>query len=299
MAYKFIKDTMKPTDSFYRQKATYPMKPEYITIHNTANDATARNEIAFMKRNPAYGYYISFHVAVDDKEVIQGVEFDRNTWACGDGVNGTGNRKSVSIEICYSKSGGERYRKAEENAIEYTAKLLVQLGLTPDRVRYHKEWSGKNCPHRILDEGRGASFKKAIADEYNRITKKPAPKPKTPKRDEIYRVFDSKGKQVGAYTDSKKAFEHGDKINGIVRHYVDGKLNATKSYATKPYSKPKADIRVVTADSLNVRSGAGLQYKIVDTVKKGDAFTVVKELPNGWVQLKSGGFVNGKYLKKT
>lgn len=298
MAYKFIKDTMKPTDSHYSQKASYAMTPQYITIHNTANDSSARNEIAYMKRNPLFNYNISFHVAIDDKEVIQGIEFDRNTWACGDGLYGTGNRKSVSIEICYSKSGGQRYKDAEKNTIEYTAKLLVQLGLTPDRVRYHYDWSKKHCPHRILSEGRGASFKKAIADEYNRITKKPAPKPTAPKN-ELYRVFDSKGKQVGAYTNSKNAFEHGDKINGIVRHYINGKLHATKSYATKSYSKPKADIRVVTASSLNVRSGAGVQYKIVDTVKKGEAFTVVKELPNGWVQFKSGGWVNGKYLKKT
>lgn len=298
MAYTFIKDTMKPTDSHYSQKATYAMKPEYITIHNTANDSSARNEIAYMKRNPLFNYNISFHVAIDDKEVIQGVEFDRNTWACGDGLYGTGNRKSVSIEICYSKSGGERYRKAEQNAIEYTAKLLVQLGLTPDRVRYHYDWSNKHCPHRVLDEGRGASFKKAIADEYNRITKKPAPKP-TATKNELYRVFDKDNKQVGSYADSSNAHRHGKEVKGIVRHYVNGKLKATKNYATKPYSKPKADIRVVTVDSLNVRSGAGVQYKIVDTVKKGEAFTVVKELPNGWVQLKSGGWVNGKYLKKT
>lgn len=295
MAYTFKKDTMKAGDSFYSQKATYSMKPEYITIHNTANDSSARNEIAYMKRNPLFNYYISFHVAIDDKEVIQGVEFNRNTWACGDGTYGTGNRKSVSIEICYSKSGGAKYKKAEQNAIEYTAKLLVQLGLKPDRVRFHYDWSKKNCPHRILNEGRGTAFKQAIAKEYQKLTQptsKPTPAPITPSTGNLYRVYDASDKQVGAYSVSANAHQHAERISGLVRHYKAGKLHATKDYR-------EGDLRVVTASALNVRSGPGVNYRIIDTVKKGEAFTVIKEHSNGWVQFKSGGWVNGKYLKKT
>jgi len=36
--------------------------------------------------------------------------------------------KSIGIEICYSKSGGVRYGVAEENAVQYIAKLLKQYG---------------------------------------------------------------------------------------------------------------------------------------------------------------------------
>ncbi len=45
------------------------MTPEYITIHNTANDASAANEISYMTGNSES---TSYHFAVDDKEVIQG-----------------------------------------------------------------------------------------------------------------------------------------------------------------------------------------------------------------------------------
>lgn len=38
----------------------------------------------------------SFHFAVDDKEVRQGIPTDRNAWHTGDGKNGTGNR-SLSV----------------------------------------------------------------------------------------------------------------------------------------------------------------------------------------------------------
>ena len=79
-----------------------------------------------------------------------------------DGVNGTGNRKSIGIEICYSKSGGQKYIDAEANAVEYIAHVLNQNGWGIDRVKWHRDWSGKKCPHRIIDEGRTQSVKDRI-----------------------------------------------------------------------------------------------------------------------------------------
>lgn len=145
--------------SKYKLKCPYIMKPKTITIHNTYNDAPAENEVSFMISNNSA---TSFHIAVDDKKAIQGIPLNRNAWAAGDG-NGPGNRSSIHVEICYSKSGGERYKKAEENAIQLVAQMLKERGWGVDRVRYHRDWSGKNCPHRILDEGRGQSVKNRIA----------------------------------------------------------------------------------------------------------------------------------------
>lgn len=95
------------------------MKAEYITIHNTANDASAANEISYMKNNSSS---TSFHFAVDDKQVIQGIPTNRNAWHTGDGTNGTGNRKSIGVEICYSKSGGYDIRQRKS--------LLLSLWLS-------------------------------------------------------------------------------------------------------------------------------------------------------------------------
>ena len=77
----------------------------------------------------------SYHIAVDDKEAIQGIPFTRNAWHAGDGASGTGNRKSLSIEICYSKSGGSRYTAAEENAVYVAARLLHKYNLPIDRLK--------------------------------------------------------------------------------------------------------------------------------------------------------------------
>ena len=107
--------------SKYNIKCPYEMTPEFIVVHNTANDASAKNEISYMKSN---NNKVSFHYAVDDVEIVQGITEDRNAWHAGDGGNGQGNRKGIAIEICYSKSGGEKFDKAEKNAAEFIASKL-------------------------------------------------------------------------------------------------------------------------------------------------------------------------------
>jgi len=216
MSYKIVQSWL-PT-SKYPIKAPYALKPEFITIHNTANDAAAQGEANYMKSN---NNQVSYHVAIDDKEAVEIIPFNRSAWHAGDG-NGQGNRASIGIEICYSKSGGARYKAAEANAIEYAAQALIQLGLEPNDVKFHQEWSGKNCPHRILDEGRGDAFKAAIAKRYNEIKKgdkapvkaevkpKPKPAPAKPAADDMYRVKID-GKQVGAYGSDKNVLEQVEK----------------------------------------------------------------------------------------
>ena len=133
----------------YNIKCPYSMKAESITVHNTWNDASADNEVKYMIGN---NNKVSFHIAIDDKEAVQGIPFDRNAWHAGDG-NGKGNRSSIGVEICHSKSGGERFAKAERNAAELIASMLKERGWGIDRVKKHQDWSGKYCPHRTLDLG--------------------------------------------------------------------------------------------------------------------------------------------------
>ena len=101
------------------------MNPTHVVVHNTANDAPAANEIKYMQSN---NNQVSFHFAVDDKEIIQGLPLDRNAWACGDGVNGEGNRKGIQVEICYSKSGGVRKCGEKRSKINRYAPKGTQLG---------------------------------------------------------------------------------------------------------------------------------------------------------------------------
>lgn len=130
-------------------KATYPMTPHYITVHNTANNASAMAEISYMLSN---SNYCSYHFAVDDYRAVQGLPLDRNGWHAGDG-QGQGNRNSIGIEICYSTGDINQFLKAERNGAKLVAQLLKAYGWGIDRVRKHQDWSGKYCPHKTLDLG--------------------------------------------------------------------------------------------------------------------------------------------------
>ena len=109
----------------YSLKCPYKMNPTRIVVHNTANDASAKSEIEYMQSN---NKQTSFHYAVDDKDVIQGIPLNRNTWHAGDGRNGKGNREGISIEICYSRSGGSRFILAEKRAAKLIADILDEKG---------------------------------------------------------------------------------------------------------------------------------------------------------------------------
>lgn len=135
--------------SKYSIKCPYSMTPTRIVVHNTANDASANNEISYMRTN---NNETSFHFAIDDKEVVQGIPLNRNAWHSGDG-HGKGNMQGIAIEICYSKSGGDRFIKAEKNAAKFIAQLLKERGWGIDKVTKHQDYSGKYCPHRTLDMG--------------------------------------------------------------------------------------------------------------------------------------------------
>lgn len=186
----------------YGVKCPHSMKAEGITVHNTANNAPAKNEITYMKNN---NNQVSFHYAIDDVEIVQGISEDRNAWHAGDG-NGTGNRKTIGIEICYSTGDKAKFEKSQENAAEFVAYKLKEYGWSVDKVYTHKHWSGKHCPHRTLDEYGWDYFinlvKKYMGEEV--VTTK-----------EMYRVrkawADSKS-QIGAYTileNAKKACKEG------------------------------------------------------------------------------------------
>lgn len=153
--------------SKYSIKCPYTMTPKGICVHNSANDASAKNEVAYMVRND---YKISFHYAIDDKEVVQGIPENRNAYHAGDGSTGKGNREYIGVEICYSKSGGSKFVAAEKNAAKFIASKLKEKGWDISHVKKHQDFSGKYCPHRTLDMGwqRFLNMVKAELDALNK-----------------------------------------------------------------------------------------------------------------------------------
>ena len=130
-------------------KFPYAMTPTRIVVHNTASDASADSEIKYMNSNDKE---VSYHFAIDEKEVVQGLPLNVNSWNAGDG-HGKGNREGIAIEICRSKSGGTRFIEAEKLAAKFIAQLLKERNWGIDKVTKHQDYNGKYCPHRTLDMG--------------------------------------------------------------------------------------------------------------------------------------------------
>ncbi|OOR08285.1 N-acetylmuramoyl-L-alanine amidase [Bacillus cereus] len=298
--------------SKYGTKCPYTMNPEFITVHNTYNDATAENEVSYMIRNDNQ---VSFHVAVDDKEAVQGLPLERNAWACGDG-NGSGNRKSISVEICYSLSGGDRYYKAEDNATIVVAQLMKQYNIPISKVRTHQSWSGKYCPHRMLAEGRWNSFIERVQDAYNgggnNVTPTPIP-PSTSGTGIAYiegnginlRKGPGTGYGVIRQLGKGESYEVWGQSNGWLNLGGDQWIYNDPSYirytgGNVPVpSKPSNDgvgVVTITADVLRVRTGPGTSYGIVKNVHQGEKYQTWG-CKDGWYNVGGDQWVSGEYVK--
>ena len=336
MAYTFKKDLVP--SSKYSLKCPYSMTPEYITVHNTSNSASALNEISYMKNN---NNATSYHVCIDEQYVIQAIPFNRNAWHAGDGANGTGNRKSIGIEIARSTSTDTTlFQRAEENAAKYIATLLKQYGWTTAKVKRHKDWSGKNCPHKTMEKGweRFIEMIQKELDILNGKTTITTTKPTTstttsfkvgnynanvkttealnirakrnPSATKVGTIPQGTVVKVGyiMYQDNSVA-KKGSLWGSVYTSYGDGfvcmdyvtpttsGVTTTKTTTTSTSKKVNYKVKI-TATSLNIRKGAGTNYGINGSVKKGQVFTIVEE-KDGWGKLKSGaGWIKLEYTKK-
>ncbi|TYV04788.1 N-acetylmuramoyl-L-alanine amidase [Listeria monocytogenes] len=292
------------SSSKYGIKAPNAMKPKKVTIHNTYNDASSQKETDYCKNN---NNEVSFHVAVDDKEAIQVIPFNRNAWHAGDGGNGYGNRNTIGVETCYSKSGGAKYKAAEKNTIKYVAGLCVQQDIiaSKDTIKKHQDWSGKYCPHRILDEKRWQVVQQAIIDEYNRITSKSTVN-KTGKQ-WVY-AHNALSARVSADWNSKVAFAaykfQALQVNWDVEKdgFYEVILNGKKGYMKAAYfttTKPFTTMK--TKDVTHFRVSPNWESKTAYTLKKGEEISVSKgKEANGFIDCYyrgKKGYIKKSYLK--
>lgn len=225
------------------------MKPLYITVHNTANTAKGANaasHAAFVKRSSTG---VSWHYTVDDSVIYQHLPLNENGWHAGDG-RGTGNMKSIGIEICENADGN--FEKAVENAQWLIRQLMTEQGIPLANVVPHKRWSGKQCPRKLLN--RWDSFKAGIATAHTgkKATAKPTkatpvkntsskPKKSTSKKSfnlpsGIIKVTKplTKGAGVKALQEALAAVyyypDKGAKNNGIDGYYGPKTANAVKRF---------------------------------------------------------------------
>ena len=156
MAYKYVVNHIPKTLNGVknRKRPANAMNWEYITVHNTGNPkSNAYGERGWLTNKYNLSSSTSYHLVVDENTAIECIPLWENAWHAGDGVEGTGNRKSVGIEVCESGDlqktiANVQYliayminEKSKRDGKYYTAKQLV---------RKHQDWSNKYCPRLLI-----------------------------------------------------------------------------------------------------------------------------------------------------
>lgn len=296
---------------------------KWIVIHETGNSskgADAKNHSTYLKNlAKANTTYVSWHYTVDDHEIYHHIPDNEIAYHASDGrVEGGGNMASIGIEICVNSDGN--FDKARDNAAWLTAKLLKENNLTISAVKQHHDFApdGKNCPQTIRDKGLWNNFLQAVQKYYGATNSSSSSATNT-----VVPVF--KVGQVVQFNGTKH-YKSSDAIQGYI--CKPGKVKVNNVYRVGKSRHPYMVIAVsgggstaygwvdatdlqeiatttfqpytvkITANVLNVRSGPGINYKVVTSIKKNEVYTIV-EKKNGWGKLKSGaGWISLKYTKK-
>lgn len=127
--------------------------PKYVVIHETGNTSNGANATAhFNYWNTNSSAQASTHFVVDDHTIMQMLELNERAWHVGDnkGYSTITNDNTIGIEICINADGN--YMTARSNAIELTAYLLKKFGFGIDRLKRHKDASGKQCPEHMVND---------------------------------------------------------------------------------------------------------------------------------------------------
>ena len=297
---------------------------KWVVIHETGNrskGADAKNHSIYLKNvAAANNTYVSWHYTVDDECAYHHIPDDEIAYHSSDGSKeGGGNMAGIAIEICVNSDGD--FAKARDNAAWLTAKLLKEHGLPLSAVKQHYDFAPnkKNCPETMRNQGLWNNFLAMVEKYYKGTTASTTPVPSTVTDFRVGDIVEFTGTKHYVYADAPandgKTCRPGKAkvtqvhrvgkskhpymvvaVNGggsTVYGWVDADdLKELAKETMKPYTAK------ITANVLNVRAGAGTNYNVTTTVKKGEIYTIVEE-KNGWGRLKSGaGWISLKYIKE-
>ncbi len=133
---------------------------EYITVHETANvnrGANAKNHAKYLK---TINGQTSWHYTVDDKAIYRHIPDCEKSYHTSDK---DANERSIAVEICVNSDGD--FEKACDLAAELIRGLLREHGIPIRNIKRHYDWTGKDCPSRLMKNGWEAFLKKCEIEE--------------------------------------------------------------------------------------------------------------------------------------
>ena len=130
-----------------RRKAGTSAAPDYIVIHNTGSNASAKNNCIYFNREGAKTNASADYFVDKDGTVWQYNKWQyAYSWHCGDGHGAYGitNSNSIGIEVV---SADDKFTDAQVAALrKLVKKLMKKCGIKSDHVVRHWDASRKSCP---------------------------------------------------------------------------------------------------------------------------------------------------------
>ena len=120
----------------------------YITVHDTANYKAGANASAHAKYLQGLNERTSWHYTVDDNSIYRHLPDNEKSYHTS---NIEANESSIAIELCVNSDGD--FEKTKENAIFLIRLLAKKYNIPAKNIITHKDWTGKNCPARLIKEG--------------------------------------------------------------------------------------------------------------------------------------------------
>ena len=263
---------------------------------------------------------------------VQTMPWDFKPWGCGSGSKGSCNNGWIQFEICEDGLNDKAYfDKVYKEACEITAYLCKMYNIDPKgtvkvngveipTILCHADsyvlkmgsnhgdvnhWFPKFGKSMETAREDVAELLAAAAPAVTPAPATPAPAPAPAK--EIYRVrksWEDAKSQIGAYSvleNAKKACDTAGSAYSVYdstgkKVYPESKIEPVKP--AEPVKSKCPYLVRITADVLNVRIGAGMNYKARTQIRKNEIYTIAEE-KDGWGKLKSGaGWICLDYVKE-
>ncbi|MCD4827589.1 MAG: Ig-like domain-containing protein [Acholeplasmataceae bacterium] len=155
-----------------------PYNVYWVVVHDTANTSTGAG--ALSHANYLWNAYsagtqlwVSWHFSIDDKDIYQHLPEIERGYHAGDGSTqplqsstylGGGNRNGIGIETGVNDDS-DLYRTWQRTA-KLVAELLNRYNLPRENMKYHNDFSGKDCPRTLRNAGLIPLFEELADIEY-------------------------------------------------------------------------------------------------------------------------------------
>lgn len=281
----------------------------YLVIHYVGAVSSAKANCNYF-----YSTYrgASAHYFVDDNSIWQAVLDKDIAWHCGANSYrhpSCRNSNSIGIEMCCYMNNGvlDISDAVVNNTIELAAYICKKYGITIDRVIRHYDVTGKNCPAPFVrDGGRWNEFKNRLAVAINGAPVTPS-NPEHDTMNKIMYVTANGGLNIRNGAGTKYSIIGGLAKNTQVTVYEMSngwaRIGNGKWVCATYLKEGSTPTVVVTAKtkyvkvntSLNIRIGAGTQYRATGSLKNGDKVAVYEEA-NGFSRIGDAQWVSSQYL---